>query len=148
MPDEVYRANYKLASIPFWCCVAYIEQSLLDMLGKIAAKPVGALLGGVVRTEIPVYLSGSDRVLSAEEEVAVYERGVAATGALWAVGQGAWLAAASLFALGTIGFAAANVFYDSLLLDVAAPEELDRVSAYGYSLGYLGAGCCSLSTWR
>ncbi len=79
--DDVYRANYKLASIPFWCCVAYIEQSLLDMLGKIAAKPVGALLGGIVRTEIPVYLSGSDRVLSAEEEVAVYERGVAATGA-------------------------------------------------------------------
>ncbi len=79
--DEVYRANYKLASIPFWCCVAYIEQSLLDMLGKTAAKPVGALLGGVVRTEIPVYLSGSDRILSAEEEVAVYERGVSATGA-------------------------------------------------------------------
>ena len=79
--DDVYRANYKLASIPFWCCVAYIEQSLLDMLGKIAAKPVGALLGGVVRPAIPVYLSGSDRVLSAEEEVAVYERGVAATGA-------------------------------------------------------------------
>lgn len=79
--DEVYRANYKLAGIPFWAPVAYVEQSLLDMLGKIAAKPVGALLGGVVRTEIPVYLSGSDRVLSAEEEVAVYERGVAATGA-------------------------------------------------------------------
>ena len=79
--DDVYRANYKLASLPFWCCVAYIEQSLLDMLGKIAAKPVGALLGGVVRPAIPVYLSGSDRLLSAEEEVAVYERGVAATGA-------------------------------------------------------------------
>jgi L-alanine-DL-glutamate epimerase-like enolase superfamily enzyme len=79
--DDVYRENYKLASIPLWCCIAYIEQSLLDLLGKIAAKPVGALLGGVIRTEIPIYLSGSDRVLSAEEEVAVYERGVAATGA-------------------------------------------------------------------
>lgn len=79
--DEVYRSNYKLAGIPFWAPVAYVEQSLLDMLGKIAAKPVGALLGGIVRTEIPVYLSGSDRILSAEEEVAVYERGVAATGA-------------------------------------------------------------------
>ncbi len=81
--DEVYRAssNYKLASLPFWSCVAFIEQSLLDLLGQIARKPVGALLGGVIRTEIPVYLSGSDRILSAEEEVAVYERGVAATGA-------------------------------------------------------------------
>jgi len=79
--DSVYRANYKLAGIPFWCPVAYVEQSLLDMLGKIAKKPVGALLGGVFRDEIPVYLSGSDRVLSAEEEVEVYVRGVAETGA-------------------------------------------------------------------
>ncbi|MBI5769985.1 MAG: mandelate racemase/muconate lactonizing enzyme family protein [Verrucomicrobia bacterium] len=79
--DAVYRANYKLAGIPFWCPVAYCEQSLLDLLGKISGKSVGALLGGVIRTEVPVYLSGSDRILSAEEEVAVYERGVPATGA-------------------------------------------------------------------
>ena len=79
--DEAYRANYKLASIPLWCCIAYVEQSLLDLLGKVAHQPVGALLGGIVRTEIPVYLSGSERVLSAEEEVEVYVRGVAETGA-------------------------------------------------------------------
>lgn len=79
--DHVYRQNYKLASIPLWCCIAYVEQSLLDMLGKIANKPVGALLGGVIRKEIPVYLSGSERVLKAEEEVDVYVRGCAETGA-------------------------------------------------------------------
>ena len=77
--DSVYRANYKLAGLAFWCPVAYVEQSLLDMLGKIAGKPVGELLGGVVRDEIPVYLSGSDRILTAEEEVDVYVRGVAET---------------------------------------------------------------------
>ena len=79
--DVVYRENYKLASIPLWCCIAYVEQSLLDLLGIVARKPVGALLGGRIREEIPIYLSGSDRILSAEEEVAVYERGVPATGA-------------------------------------------------------------------
>ena len=79
--DMLYRANYKLAGIPYWSPVAFVEQSLLDMLGKVAQKPVGALLGGVVRDEVPVYLSGSDRVLSAEEEVEVYVRGVAETGA-------------------------------------------------------------------
>ncbi len=79
--DHVYRENYKLASIPLWCCIAYVEQSLLDLLGIVARKPVGALLGGRLREEIPIYLSGSDRILSAEEEVAVYEQGVPATGA-------------------------------------------------------------------
>lgn len=79
--DAVYRANYKLAGLPFWCPVAYVEQSVLDLLGKVARQPVGALLGGVTRTEIPVYLSGSDRILRAEEEVDIYVQGVAATGA-------------------------------------------------------------------
>jgi len=79
--DYVYRQNYKLASIPLWCCIAYCEQSLLDLLGKVAAKPVGALLGGVIKNEIPIYLSGSERILSAEEEVDIYVRGVAETGA-------------------------------------------------------------------
>ncbi|MDB6165916.1 MAG: Mandelate racemase/muconate lactonizing enzyme C-terminal domain protein, partial [Lacunisphaera sp.] len=79
--DYVYRENYKLASIPLWCCIAYIEQAVLDLLGKVAAKPVGELLGGVIAKEIPVYLSGSARVLSAEEEVEVYVRGIAETGA-------------------------------------------------------------------
>ncbi len=79
--DGVYLANYKMSGLALWCPVAYVEQSLLDMLGKIAKKPVGALLGGIVRKEVPVYLSGSDRILSAEEEVAVYERGVPETGA-------------------------------------------------------------------
>ena len=79
--DFVHRSNYKEVGLPFWCPVAYVEQSLLDMLGKIARKPVGALLGGVIRNEMPIYLSGSDRVLSAEEEVDIYVRGVAETGA-------------------------------------------------------------------
>lgn len=79
--DHAYRQNYKLASIPLWCCIAYCEQSILDLLGKMAHQPVGALLGGVIRPEIPVYLSGSERVLSAEAEVDVYVRGIAETGA-------------------------------------------------------------------
>ena len=77
--DSVYLVNYKIAGLALWCPVAYIEQSLLDMLGKIAGKPVGALLGGIIRDEMPIYLSGSDRFLKAEEEVDVYVRGVAET---------------------------------------------------------------------
>ena len=81
--DEVYAAdsNYKLAGQEFWCPVAYIEQSLFDLMGKALKKPVGELMGGVLRKEIPVYLSGSGRETAAEAEADVYVREVARTGA-------------------------------------------------------------------
>jgi L-alanine-DL-glutamate epimerase-like enolase superfamily enzyme len=81
--NEVYvtESNYKLAGQEFWCPVAYIEQSLFDLMGKALKKPVGELMGGVLRKEIPVYLSGSGRDTTAEEEVEVYVREVERTGA-------------------------------------------------------------------
>jgi MFS transporter, UMF1 family len=66
--------------------------------------------------------------------------GVGATGALYFVGKGEWGTAALCFVLASMGFNGGIVFNDSLLLDVAKPGEYDRVSAFGYSLGYLGGG--------
>ncbi len=66
--------------------------------------------------------------------------GSGATAVLAAVGRGHWLSAAALFALANVGFSMGNVFYDSLLLAVAAEHQRDRVSALGYALGYLGGG--------
>jgi MFS transporter, UMF1 family len=66
--------------------------------------------------------------------------GVCASAGLCFVGQGDWGIAATLFILGTMGFNGGIVFNDALLLDVSGPEELDRVSAFGYALGYLGGG--------
>jgi L-alanine-DL-glutamate epimerase-like enolase superfamily enzyme len=79
--DRVYVANYKLSGQSLWCPLAYIEQSIFDLLGRLAEKPAGELMGGRIREEVPVYLSGSGRDLSAEEEVDIYVRGVEETGA-------------------------------------------------------------------
>jgi L-alanine-DL-glutamate epimerase-like enolase superfamily enzyme len=79
--DAAYIANYKLSGQALWCPVAYVEQSLFDLLGKAANKRAAELMGGVLRKEIPVYLSGSGRDTTAEEEVDVYVKGVAETGA-------------------------------------------------------------------
>ncbi len=59
---------------------------------------------------------------------------------LFLVSEGYWLVAAGLYILGVIGFAGANVVYDAMLVDVAEKSELERVSAMGYALGYLGGG--------
>lgn len=41
--------------------------------------------------------------------------------------------------LGLIGFWGSLVFYNSYLPDIAYPEQQDKVSARGYSLGYIGS---------
>jgi UMF1 family MFS transporter len=64
--------------------------------------------------------------------------GVATTAALYAVPAGLWFAAAALYVVASIGFTGSNALYDALLVDVASPHEYDRVSSYGYALGYLG----------
>src|SRR5206468_789226 len=72
LPDPV-----KIASID----VLQSGKNYFVLLGKTAHKTAAELMGGIVRKEIPVYLSGSGRDATAEEEVNVYVRGVEATGA-------------------------------------------------------------------
>lgn len=43
------------------------------------------------------------------------------------------------FYLGLIGFWGSLVFYNSYLPDIAFPEQQDKLSAKGYSLGYIGS---------
>lgn len=66
--------------------------------------------------------------------------GASASLGLSFVGAGGWVWAVTLFSLGLAGFNGALPFYDALLVQVAEPRLLDRVSALGYSLGYLGGG--------
>jgi UMF1 family MFS transporter len=66
--------------------------------------------------------------------------GVSAAGAMTAIQRGDWVLASALFVMGNIGVSGTTVFYDSLLPNVARPEETDRVSAAGFALGYLGGG--------
>ncbi len=66
--------------------------------------------------------------------------GACTTAALFAVPQHDWQSALVLFTLASIGFSAGISFYDSLIVHVAGADELNRVSALGYGLGYLGGG--------
>ncbi len=79
--DSIYLKNYKMAGQPFWAPVAYVEQALFDMFGKTVGKPLYDLMGGALRKQIPVYLSGGIRETTAEEEVEVYRDGLEKTGA-------------------------------------------------------------------
>ncbi|OWY23163.1 MFS transporter [Sphingobacteriales bacterium UPWRP_1] len=66
--------------------------------------------------------------------------GVVMTCSLYLVQQGNWQMAIFTYVMATIGFTGGNVFYDSLITGVASPNRMHRVSALGFSLGYLGGG--------
>ena len=54
--------------------------------------------------------------------------------------NGAVLFGGFLFLIANLSFGAAIVFYNAFLPDIAAPEDRDRVSSFGWALGYLGGG--------
>lgn len=76
--------------------------------------------------------------------------GVITTAALSQSALGHWQTVLALYVIASIGFMAANVFYDALLVPLSASAQVDKVSGLGYGMGYLGggialAGCVYLS---
>ncbi len=80
---ELYRHddNYKYQGLALWVCVAAAEFAILDLLGKLAGKSIGDLLGGVKRRDIAVYRASGVRGNTPEQEVAYLKQLVAETGA-------------------------------------------------------------------
>ncbi|MCC5906992.1 MAG: mandelate racemase/muconate lactonizing enzyme family protein [Balneolaceae bacterium] len=64
---DVYLHNYKLQGLALWLPVATVE---LAMLGKIADKSMGELIGDIHQPSIPLYLANNNRGRSAEESIA------------------------------------------------------------------------------
>jgi L-alanine-DL-glutamate epimerase-like enolase superfamily enzyme len=80
---ELYRHddNYKYQGLAFWVCTAAAEFAILDLLGKLAGKSIGDLLGGVKRRDIAVYTASGVRGNTPEEEIAHLKSLVAESGA-------------------------------------------------------------------
>lgn len=77
----VYQSNYKLQGLALWVPLATIEFAVLDMLGKIAGKPIGGLIGEIHHREIAVYQANNFRGKSAEESIEGIKKQVYETGA-------------------------------------------------------------------
>ncbi len=99
-------------------------------LGMLIITLISPLLGSMAD-----FMAAKKRFLAGFAAV-----GVLATALLWFVHSGDWVAASVFFLFGNLGFTGSIVFYDSLLPHIAAEEEVDRVSAGGWAVGYIGGG--------
>jgi len=66
--------------------------------------------------------------------------GAIATIGLFFVTEPLWWLGGLLFMLANLTFGAAMVFYNSYLPDIASEDQRDKVSSYGWAMGYLGGG--------
>ncbi|MEO7650799.1 MAG: mandelate racemase/muconate lactonizing enzyme family protein [Bryobacteraceae bacterium] len=80
---ELYRwkSNYKMYGIALWSPQAWVEYAILDMLGRMANKPIGALIGEVVRKEVPIYVASGRRDSTPAEEIEYLKELVQQSGA-------------------------------------------------------------------
>ncbi len=95
----------------------------------------------LIAASAPVLGAVADRGGSRKKFLAFFAAlGILMSAGLAWVHAGHWWVGLLLYGLGTVGFSGANVFYDSMLVDIAEEDELDLVSALGYSMGYIGGG--------
>lgn len=66
--------------------------------------------------------------------------GASATVAMFFVTGDLWWLGGVLFIFANLSFGAGMVFYNAYLPDIASQENRDRVSSFGWAMGYLGGG--------
>jgi len=127
----------------FWSLGVDAPESTMRLLvAKIAAGIILALLA-------PILGAVADQGSSRKKFLIFFTyMGVVMAIALSCITRGNWTWAAGVYVLAWLGYAGGNIFYDSLLTNVAAEKTLDFVSALGYGMGYLGGAILfSLNVW-
>ncbi|NYD41890.1 MFS transporter [Nocardioides panaciterrulae] len=90
---------------------------------------------------LPVVGAAADRSARKTTMMAGFAwAGSAAAMLMFLVGGTDWVLGAALLVVATLFLGASLVVYDSILCQIAEPDERDRVSSRGWALGYLGGG--------
>ena len=73
----IFGFNFRYNGIALGLPLATIEFAILDMLGRIAAKPVGQLIGEIHNPEVGVYVATEWREKPVEESIELIKKAVA-----------------------------------------------------------------------
>ncbi len=119
----------------FWC-------ASVDPTVSTARLGIGNATAGFVVAVLAPFLGAFADAGRAKKKLLLFfiMTGSLSTFGLFFMPKGEWVGALIIFLIASICFNCANIFYDALLIDVAAKERMDWVSSVGYSVGYLGCG--------
>ena len=73
----VYNLNFRLSGMALGVPLSSVEFAILDMMGKIAGKPMGELFGEIHHPEVAVYQATEYREKPVEESMELIKRDVA-----------------------------------------------------------------------
>ena len=73
----IYQLNFRLSGLALGVPLAAIEFAILDMMGRIAGKSIGQLIGDIHHPEVEVYQATEYREKSVEESIELIKRDVA-----------------------------------------------------------------------
>ena len=120
---------------------SYWASDLSDAESTFAIGSINSLVGLLVAFSAPILGAFADAGDSKRKFLFSFIfLGVIATGYLFFIPESSWKLAVIFYGIGVIGFSGGNIFYDSLLVTVSKEKERNRVSALGFSLGFLGGG--------
>ena len=120
---------------------SYWASDLSDAESTFAIGSINSLVGLLIAFSAPILGAFADAGDSKRKFLFSFIfLGVIATGYLFFIHESSWKLAVIFYGIGVIGFSGGNIFYDSLLVTVSKEKERNRVSALGFSLGYLGGG--------
>ena len=102
---------------------------------------VNSLIGLLIAISAPILGAIADVGKTKKKFLFIFASlGILATGYLFFIPESSWKLAVVFYGLGVIGFSGGNIFYDALIVSVSSPDERNRTSSLGFSLGYLGGG--------